>query len=214
MLQFYYKDKSTKEAKQYYHNNLVILCKFNMKEAIKYYEEIPDEIKNANDTRLLYANFLINENKLDNAEAILYDLYYNKKYLAALDSLARCYFLNKKHDKVVELLKNLKGEEFDEYGFLASMFIISKNYIKKLNEKEILKLNNSKFKNMPLFYTATAHLLFDLKKRGKKHKEQFKKGIKYLKQENILVISTMCDEARIIGLSDEMIKYLYIILLI
>ena len=211
MLQFYYKDKSTKEAKQYYYNNLVILCKFNMKEAIKYYEEIPDEIKNANDTRLLYANFLINENKLDNAEAILYDLYYNKKYLVALDSLARCYFLNKKHDKVVELLKNLKGEEFDGYGFLASMFIISKNYIKKLNEKEILKLNNSKFKNMPLFYTATAHLLFDLKKRGKKHKEQFKKGIKYLKQEDILVISTMCDEARIIGLSDEMIKYLYTI---
>ena len=49
-----------------------------------------------------------------------------------------------------------KKEKFDRYGFLASIFIISKNFKKQFKETEILKYNNNKFKEMPLFYVAKA----------------------------------------------------------
>lgn len=209
VLRFYYKDDKANEARQYYYNNLVILSKINIDKAIKYYKELSEEIKSECKIKLLYANLLIIKDKFQLAEIMLCDLYYEKNYTIALDSLVRCYFLNQEYDKVVKLLNNAKKETFDKYGFLAAMFIISKNMIKRLNDKEILKLNNSKFKNMPLFYTATAHMLYDLNKKKKQYKEQFKKGIKYLHEKDVVAISTMCDEAKVLKLENEMEKYLF-----
>lgn len=210
-LEFYYKDNSDKETKQYYQNNLIILSKINFESALEYYKRIPEPIKEMFDIKLLHANFLLATDRLNEAECILYDLYYNKKYSISIDSLVRCYFLNQKYDKVIHLLNGAKKEDFDKYGFMAAMYIISKNFVKKYNEKEILKLNGSKFKEMPLFYTATSHLLFYINKKNNKYKEQFKKGLKYLNSTDVIAISTMCDEARAIKLYDEMISYLYCI---
>lgn len=117
-------------------------------------------------------------------------------------------FFTKKYDKVLELLSKAKKEKFDRYGFLASIFIISKNFKKQFKETEILKYNNNKFKDMPLFYVAKAHVLYTINPKNSKIKEQFKNGLKYLKTEDVIGINTMCNVARDIKLNEEMIKFL------
>ena len=117
----------------------------------------PKDIKENTGMIYLYATFsMALEDGLEKTENILYDLYYNREYDIAFESLVRCYFLQKKYDKVLELLSKAKKEKFDRYGFLASIFIISKNFKKQFKETESLKYNNNKFKEMPLFYVAKA----------------------------------------------------------
>lgn len=209
-LEVHYKGtSSSEEREQYYHNLFVILARIDLSGAIKKFDMFPKDIKENNGMIYLYATFSIAlEDGLEKAENILYDLYYNKEYDIAFESLVRCYFLQKKYDKVLELLSKAKKEKFDRYGFLASIFIISKNFKKQFKETEILKYNNNKFKDMPLFYVAKAHVLYTINPKNSKIKEQFKNGLKYLKTEDVIAINTMCNVARDIKLNEEMIKFL------
>ena len=210
ILEIYYKGTSnSEEAKQYYHNLFVILARINLLEAIKKFDKFPEDIKKNDGMIYLYATFSITlQDKLEKAENILYNLYYNKKFDVAFESLVRCYFLQKKYDKVVELLSKAKKEQFDRYGFLASIYIISKNFIKQFKETEILKYNKNKFKNMPLFYAAKANVLYFINPKNSKIKEQFKNGLKYLNAKDVIAINTMCNVAKNIKLNEEMIKFL------
>lgn len=156
ILEIYYKDDSQlEETKQYYHNLFVILARIDLSEAIKKFDTFSKDIKENDGMIYLYATFSIAlEDELEKAENILYNLYYNKGYNIAFESLVRCYFLQKKYDKVLRLLSEAKKDKFDKYGFLASIFIASRNFTKQFKETEILKYYNNKFKNMPLFYAA------------------------------------------------------------
>ncbi len=205
---FYYKDNTSNDAYIYYHNLLVILSRIDKEKALDKYRILPDFVKDDFKTEHFYTMILIDNNLLKDAEVILNELYYKKAYKPAFESLVLCYFLEENYDKVIEMLKNLKKEEFDRYGYLAAMFLISKNYKSKLSENDIMKLNNSKFKGMPLYYSCTAKMLYDLDKRKNKYKEQFKKGINLLNHSDVITINTMCMESIGLKLEEEMIKYL------
>lgn len=204
---FYYKKTDDNDTKLYYHNILVIISKFNLDKAIEYYNNMPIGEQNNSINMHLYSMILIEKGCLVSAKEILENLYLKKGYNNALESLIRVYFLTKEYDKVISLLSKKKISEFDRYGFLASMFIISKNQKRKLLESEIMKLNN-KFRKMPLFYICTAKILYDLNHKSKKYKDQFKKGIKLLYETDVIAIVTMCDQAMEIGLEEEAINFL------
>lgn len=204
---FYYKNNESNESIMYYHNLLVILSKIDVNEAIDKYESLNNFAKNNPNTIHFYTTLLIENGSLEEAEKILNKLYYNDNYKTVFETLIKTHFLQKKYDKVVNALSKLKTSEFDRYGFLSSMFVISKNHQKKYTEKEILKLN-SKFNKMPLFYGSTAEILYNLDKRKKKYKEQFKKGISLLNSNDIIAIDNMCIKSVELKLENEMIKYL------
>lgn len=204
---FYYKNLNDNDTKLYYHNMLVIISKFNLDKAIEYYNNMPIDEQNDLINIHLYSMILIENDCLASAREILEDLYLKKGYNDAFESLIRVYFLTKDYDKVISLLSEQKISEFDRYGFLASMFIISKSQKRKLLESEIMKLNN-KFRKMPLFYICTAKILYDLNHKSKKYKDQFKKGIKLLYETDVIAIVTMCDQAIEIGLEEDAINFL------
>ena len=205
---FYYKEDETEDSKIYYHNMLVILSKYDIEEGIKYYDSIPKYVTNNFITKHYYAMLLLAKGEDQNANKILESLYFNDNYEQCFETLARSFFSMDKYNEVIKLLSKAKKEQFDRFGFLASMLVISKNKKKQLSEQEILKLNNSKFKNMPIFYSCTSKLLYNLDKRKNKYKEQFKKGLKLLNYQDIVAINTMCNQSMEMGLEEEMISYL------
>ncbi len=205
---FYYNDKENEDSKVYYHNMLVILSKYNSSSSIDYYETIPNFAKNNIMTLHYYCLILIDNGNYQKANSILTNLYYQLNYEASFETMNRSYFLLENYDEVIRLLSNAKKEKFDPSGFLASMFIISKNFKKKYTESEIIRLNNSKFKKMPLVYFCTSKLLYDLDKRKKIYKEQFKKGIRLLNKNDVLAIYTMCNQAKELSLEEYAISYL------
>ena len=211
-LEMYYKTNTASEDTQiYYHNLFVMIALINLQEAIEKFQTFPKEIKESIEMQYLYSAFLVtmgNTVELEEAEKTLEDLYFDQKCDIAFESLVRCYFLQKKFDKVIEILTKAKKEQFDKYGFLASIFLISKNYKKQLKEQEVLKFNNKKFKDMPLFYAAKAQVLNNINPKNPKIKEQFIKGLKLLTEKDVIAISTMCDVAISINLNEEMIKFL------
>ncbi len=208
-LEIYYNKGESEESIQYYHNLFVILARIDVADAIKKFDTFPNNIKERPEMIYLHAIFLMELNTgLEEIESILYDLYFNKKYKNSFEALARCYFLQKKFDKVVEFLTKSPKEQFDNYGFLASMLLISKNFLRRFKETEILKYNNSKFKDMPLFYIAKAHILYMINPKNSKVKEQFKNGLRLLNDTDILAINTTCDVAININLVEEVVKLL------
>ncbi len=205
---FYYKNKEDENTKLYYHNLLVILSRCNLESGIDFYNKIPLFARNNCLTVHFYSIILIEKKEYNTAKKLLEDLFFNKNYENAFETLVKTYFLTKDYDKVISLLSGAKIDKFDNYGFLAAMLIISKNKKKKYSESEILRLNNSKFKKMPLFYFCTAKLLYDINRRNKKYKEQFKKGLKVLNEKDVLSIYTMCNQAIEISLEEEAISFL------
>lgn len=206
--QFYYKNSEGEDAKLYYHNMLVILSRYDNLKAIKFYLSIPEFVKTNDMTVHLYTMLLIKNGDYNLAKDLLENLYFNQGYDASFETLIRVYFLLEKYDKVLEFLSSANKDKFDRYGFLASILILSKNKHKKYIESDLLRLNNSKFKKMPVFYLCTSQLLYDLDKRNNKFKEQFKKGLNLLNEKDLVVIDTMCNQAKEIGLEDEAINYL------
>lgn len=205
---FYYKNQNDDNAKLYYHNMLVILSKSELVKGIEFYDTMPDCAKNNNISQHFYSMLLIEQGRYNDAKDILEKLYFTDNYDDSFETLLRVYFLLEMYDEVTKLLSCAKVDKFDKYGFLAAMLIISKNYKNKYTESQLIKLNNSKFKKMPMFYTCTSKLLYDLDRRNKKYKEQFKKGLKYLNETDVIAIVTMCDQAIEIGLEDDAISYL------
>lgn len=205
---FYYKNQDNENAKLYYHNLLVILSRYDLALGMDFYNKIPLFAKSNCLTIHFYSIILIEKEEYNDAKEILEELYFNKKYKNAFETLVRIYFLTKNYEKVITMLSGAKAEKFDSYGFLAAMFIISKNEKKKYSEYEILKLNNSKFKKMPLFYFCTAKLLYDMNNKNKKYKEQFKKGLKILNEKDVVSIYTMCNQALEINLEEDAISFL------
>ncbi len=205
---FYYKENDDENAKMYYHNLLVIISRYDTTLGMEFYNEMPLFAKNNNITLHFYSMALIEKGQFIDAKEILEDLYFNRKYENAFETLIRTYFLTDNYDEVINMLSGVKVEKFDGFGFLAAMLIISKNRKKKYTEQELLKLNNSKFKKMPLFYFCTAKLLYDLNNKNKKFKDQFKKGLKILKEKDVISIYTMCNQAIEINLENEAISYL------
>ena len=204
---FFYNNQNKEETQLYYHNMLVILSKSNSKEGIEFYNKIPTFAKN-NRMNHFYAMVLIENGEYNDAKTIVEDLYYSKKYEDSFETLIRIYFLMENYDKVIELLSKCKIEKFDRYGFLASMLIIAKNKKKRYQETELIKLNNSKFRKMPLLYSCTAKLLYNLNKKNKKYKDQFKKGLRLLNEKDIIAINVMCNEAMTMGLEQDIISFL------
>ena len=205
---FYYNRDETEDSKIYYHNMLVILSKSNVDEGIDFYLSLPEYAANAFTTKHFYAMLLLENGSYEEANEFLEKLYYEDKYELSFETLIRSYFLMKNYNKIIELLSGAKKEKYDRYGFMAAMLIIAKNNKKLFSEQEILKLNNSKFKDMPIFYSCTSKLLYTLNKKNNKYKEQFKKGIKLLNEKDIVAIETMCNQSVEIGLENEMVAYL------
>lgn len=205
---FYYKNQDDENAKLYYHNLLVILSRYDLALGMDFYNKMPLFAKSNCLTVHFYSMILIEKEEYNDAKEILEELYFNKKYENAFETLVRIYFLTKNYEKIITMLSGVKAEKFDSYGFLAAMLIISKNEKKKYSEYEILKLNNSKFKKMPLFYFCTAKLLYNMNNKNKKYKEQFKKGLKILNEKDVVSIYTMCNQALEINLEEDAISFL------
>ena len=205
---FYYKDKSDDNAKLYYHNMLIIVSKSELIKGIEFYDTMPSCAKNNNISLHFYSMLLIEQGRYNDAKEILEKLYFTDNYDDSFETLLRVYFLLGMYDEVIKLLSSAKVDKFDKFGFLAAMLIISKNYKNKYTESQLIKLNNSKFKKMPIFYTCTSKLLYNLDCRKTKYKEQFKKGLKYLNETDVIAIVVMCDQAIEIGLEDLAISYL------
>ena len=51
-------------------------------------------------------------------------------------------------------------------------------------------------------------MLYNINKRNKKYKDQFKKGLRLLNEKDIIAISVMCNEAMVMGLEQEAISFL------
>ena len=205
---FYYNKNQTEDSKIYYHNMFIILSKSNLDDGINFYSSLPEYVANSYLSKHFYSMLLLEKGNYKEANSILEQLYFENKYELSFETLLRSYFLIENYDKVVELLSIAKKEKFDRYGFMAAMIIIAKNNKKKLTKQQILKLNNSKFKSMPIFYSCTSKLLYMLNNKDEKYKEQFKKGIKLLNPKDIVVIETMCNQAVEMGLENDMISYL------
>lgn len=93
VLEFYYRENDSEEANKYYHNLFVILVQINVQDAINKFNTFPIKVKENNEMIYLYATFLISiEDRLNEAEKLLYNLYVDKNYNLAFDSLVRCYF--------------------------------------------------------------------------------------------------------------------------
>lgn len=203
---FYYSD-SSEETKMYYHNMLAILSRVNITEGIEFYRKMPTYAI-SNISKHYYAILLtINEEYVE-AENVLNDLYYNENYKDAFDCLVRVNYLKEDYDTVIKILSGCKPEVFDRHGYMAAMYVISKNIKSKYSEGELLKLNNSKFRQMPIYYFSTAKMLYDINKRNKKYKTQFEKGIGYLNPQDVTDICIMCDNAVAIKQENIAIKYL------
>ena len=206
--EFIYNDMNQQEALIYYHNLIVILSRIDVEKAIEKYICCDEKIKEDFNIRHYYAIMLINCNRIEEANIVLEDLYFEKKCESVMSTLIRAYFLLGKYKEIIEILSCEKKENFDNHGLLASILVISKDKVKKLKEQEIIKLNNNKFNKMPLFFSCLAKLLYQLDKRKKIYKEYFKKGILLLKDSDVLSIDIMCEDAIYLHLEDEIIKYL------
>ena len=206
---FYYNnEKETKDALNYFYNLFVIISKYDYCEGIKFYDELPQCIKENVNTRHFYTMLLIANQEYDKAEKICEDLYFNLKYDEILETLMKVYFFQEKYEQIVEMLSKCNEEKFDKRGFLASIFVIARNFLMKFSEKEIIELNETFFKNMPLYYSSTASLMYDLKLGNKSFKRQFLKGISCIIENDVVVIDIMCKEAVKLGLQNEMIAFL------
>ena len=205
--EFFYKEQNIEETQVYYHNMLVIISKSNSLEGIDFYKKIPRFALNSTINHF-YSLILIENEKYDEAKEIVEDLYYNKNYKDSFETLVKIFFLMGNYDKVIELLGKCKVDEFDRYGFMASMLIMAKDKKKKYTENELIKLNNCKFKKMPLFFSCTAKMLFNINKRKKRYKEQFKKCLKILNENDVVAINVVCNQAMEMDLEHEMISFL------
>ena len=205
---FYYKNKNDNDTKLYYHNMLVIISKVDVEKAIKFYNNMPESAKNNMITLHLYTMILIEKGDYSTAKSLLENLYLKQGCKEAFETLIRAYFLSKDYNKVISMLSSAKTEKFDVYGFLAAILIISKNEKRKYTTSEIMKLNNSKFRKMPMFYTCTAKILYNLNPKDKRYIEQFKKCFKFFQETDVIAIVTMCNQAIELGLEKEAIQYL------
>lgn len=206
--EFCYKDKRDNDAMIYYHNLFVILSKSSIDRGLELYTSLPDFVKLNNETIHIFTSLLISKKKYSEAKTILEEKYFIQHNEDFLDNLVKTYYFMEMYNEVIQILSNKKKEEFDNYGFLASMYIFSKNEIKKYTEAELVKMNGGKFHKMPLFYSCTSYLLYLLDKRKKTYKTQFDKGISLLDEKNSFLISVMCEYSIKIGLGKNMIKYL------
>ncbi len=107
---------------------------------------------------------------------------------------------------MVDELSPLCDEKYDALGIMATFLLLSKNFIKKLGASDIISYNK-KFKNMPLYYTCTAQLLFKL--NNKKYISQFKKALKCVKDDDYNTINIICDVAIEIKETQSIIDYLF-----
>ena len=205
---FYYRNKEDDESKVYYHNLLVILSKANSIDGMNFYNTMPSFVKDNNATLSFYSMILIENKRYDEAIIILKDLYFNKKYQDSFQSLVKLYFMMEDYNSVIKLLNGIKIEKFDKYGFMSAMLIISKNNKRKYTEGELIKLNNSKFKGMPIFHSCIARMLYNLDNKKKKYQDQFKKALKLLKEKDIVAINLICDEAIGMKIEGEAISFL------
>ncbi len=204
-LEYIYAGKHSEESKNYYHNILIILQRYDRKKYIEKFKDIEKYDLLTIDDYNFYADNLMMENQADKALPILKKLYYTEKNKSCFINLIRCFFLLNQYDKVISELSPLSIEEYDGLGILATFLILSKNHIKELKVSDILAFNK-KFKDMPLYYTCTAQLLFKLNKS--KYKIQFNKALKCVKMDDYITINLICDVSIEIEESQTMIDYL------
>lgn len=203
--EYLFTDKISEESKNYYHNLLIILQRINKNKYIEKFSELKDN-KNLNNYDWdFYANNLLDNNKIEEALVILEDLYYNKEYKDSLNDLIRCYFLKEEYKKILTIVSPLNIKEYDSVGQLATFYLLAKNFESLLSSAEILSYNK-KFKEMPLFYISSSQLLFE--KNDIKYKEQFKKAINIIKEDNYSTITILTEVSILINESDSVLNFL------
>lgn len=205
-LEYIYAEKNNEESKNYYHNVLIILQRYNRKKYIEKFKEVEKYGILTSEDYNFYAENLIMENQENEALPILERIYYKEKNEYSFLNLIKCYFSLKQYNKVVDELSPLCNEKYDALGIMATFLLLSKNFIKKLRASDIVSYNK-KFKNMPLYYTCTAQLLFKL--NNKKYISQFKKALKSVKDDDYNTINIICDVAIEIKEAQAIIGYLF-----
>lgn len=204
-LEYIYVGKNSEESKNYYHNILIILQRYDRSEYIKKFNEVEKYNILTVDDYNFYADNLMMENQANKALPILEKLYYIEKNESSFINLIRCYFLLNQYDKVISELSPLSIEKYDKLGILATFLVLSKNFIKELKSSEILTFNN-KFKNMPVYYASTAQLLYKL--NSSKYKTQLKKALNCVKNDDYVTINLICDISIEIEENQTLINYL------
>ncbi len=205
-LEYIYTGKNNEESKNYFHNVLIILQRYNRTKYVEKFKEVEKYGILTSEDYNFYAENLIMENKESEALPILEKLYYEEKNESSYINLIKCYFSLNQYDKIIDELSPLCNEKYDALGIMATFLLLSKNSIKKLGASDIVSFNK-KFKNMPLYYTCTAQLLFKL--NNKKYISQFKKALKYVKDDDYNTINIICDVAIEIKETQSIIDYLF-----
>lgn len=203
--EFLFKDKLNDESKNFYHNLLIILQRLDNNKYLEKFLELKENPNLNNNDLNFYADNLLNNNQVDEALNILEDLYYKKNFKESLNNLIRCYFIKEIYDKILELVSPLDIKEYDPYGQLATFYMFAKDKENNLSPNDILSYN-SKFKDMPLFYISSSQLLYE-KKNGK-YKDQLKKAIKIIREDDYSSISIITDVSILLNQYDLVLKYL------
>jgi len=205
----FFKDQD-EQTTMFFKNIISILIRIDSRKILSLFYELPSYLKN--DDEILY-NYgcALSENKLYDDAINIFDEIYNKShYIYAFIQKILCLLLQKKYDIVYNLTKVLKKDEFDQYGYLASYYLISKFERENLTENQIKKLN-AKFNDKPLFYsTASLIIKTRINRKSKNIKDYVKKGITLLEglEFSISVTTIFVEQCTNLGVERYISKYL------
>lgn len=194
----------------FYINMFSILMRINCKRILSLFHELPIYLKSNNEILYIYGCALSESKLYDEAIEIFDDLYKENNNIYAFIQKLLCLLLQNKYSDLYELTKNIKKGDIDNYGYIASYYLIAKCEIQKLTESEIKKLN-AKFGDKPLFCSTAAIIISTkINKKSKSIKEYIKDGLRILNDLpfNISATTIFIEQCSRLNVNEYIVKYL------
>lgn len=194
----------------FYINMFSILMRIDFKRILSFFHELPSYLKSNNEILYIYGCALSESKLYDDAIEIFDNLYKKNNNIYALIQRLQCLLLQNKYSDLYELTKNIKKGDIDDYGYIASYYLIAKCEIQKLNENEIKKLN-AKYGDKPLFCSTAAIIISTkINKKSKSIKEYVKDGLRRLNELpfNMSATTIFIEQCSRLNVNEYIVKYL------
>ncbi len=194
----------------FYINMFSILMRIDFKRILSFFHELPSYLKSNNEILYIYGCALSESKLYDDAIEIFDNLYKKNNNIYALIQRLLCLLLQNKYSDLYELTKNIKKGDIDDYGYIASYYLIAKCEIQKLNENEIKKLN-AKYGDKPLFCSTAAIIISTkINKKSKSIKEYVKDGLRRLNELpfNMSATTIFIEQCSRLNVNEYIVKYL------